>query len=331
MKTSFQLQDVLFDVDTAIVEAVISHGADHPQTRCRIPSKQALVHRPSGRILGIVGTDYRIVTNSEALALAKTVCARSFPGVTAKEWEPSSVTAPQTLSYASIDLHHRTHVLNLGFADHTGNDPYTPFVRVTNSFNGSRALRFDFGFIRSHCTNGCIFERDLASLVVTHDRHAVAGLDVKVKTSPIDEKWRQFSAMIHTLKSTPVTAPIAYELIATLLTLPPADHCRTERQRDEHALLIREIRNRHAAYVTELGANAYAVFNTVTDLASRPPELVSFNRARTTLEQRAGTWLRTVSNDLAKSTPINWQTHLTSLRRPASLVRPQSPQTSILN
>ncbi len=322
MKPRFALQDVLFDVDTAAVEAVVSHGVGFPPTRCRVPAKQALVHRPSGRILGIVGTGYRIVTNREALDLAHTVCARAFPGVTAHEWAPTRVIAPQTLSYASIDLHHRAHVLNLSFADRTRDDPYTPFVRVTNSFNGSRALRFDFGFIRSHCTNGCIFERDLASLVVTHARDAIAGLDVKVNAFPLDEKWRQFSAMIHTLKTTPVTPPIAHELIAALLTLAPADHCRTERQRAEHTQVVQEIGRRHASYETELGANAYAVFNTVTDFAARPFESGSFNRAPATLEQRAGTWLRTVTTDLTKASPLDWQVHLTALRRPASLARP---------
>lgn len=113
-------------------------------------------------------------------------------------------------------------MLNLSFADRTRDDPYTPLVRVTNSFNGSRALRFDFGFIRSHCANGCIFERDLASLVVTPARETVAGLDVKVNVRPLDEQWRRFSEVIRILKTTRVTAPIAHELIPALLALASA-------------------------------------------------------------------------------------------------------------
>lgn len=313
MKIKLTLQDLLFDVLSAPIEAVVGEGLF--AKRLSIPRKKALLHHPTGRVLGVVGADYRVVTNQEALALAHTVCARAFPGVAATEWEPGRVAASKSFGQASIDLQHRTHVLNLWQSGHQKDDPYTPFVRVTNSFNGSRALRFDFGFIRQHCTNGCIFERDLASLVVSHGNRELATLDVKVGTLSLAKKWEQFSSMIHLLKATTVPVPTAHELVATLLTLPPLERCQADWQKAEHAALETEIKTRHARYEIELGANAYAVFNTVTDFAARPPEFRLFNRTRATLEQRAGTWLRTVADDTAKPNPLNWTAHLSELRK----------------
>lgn len=313
MKPEPVLADLLFEVDVAPVEAVCAR--DGAVLRRPVPGRKALIHRPTGRVLGVVGDGYRIVTNREALELARKVCARAFPGVSAAEWEPARVSAPLTLGHAVIDLQHRTHVLNLTGMGGAGADPYTPFVSVTNSFNGTRALRFDFGFVRRHCANGVIFERDLARLMAPHRRAALNEFEVKVRTISIEDKWREFSAMINALRAAAVAAPTARQLVATLLTLPPMTRCRTERQQADRRAWTLEIGQRHARYETELGANAYAVFNTVTDFAARPPEIVNFARPRPTLEQRAGAWLRTVKADAAKSNPIDWAAHQAALRK----------------
>lgn len=38
--------------------------------------------------------------------------------------------------------------------------------------------------------------------------------------------------------------------------------------------------------------NAYAVFNTLTDIAARPPDNPTFHQDRHTIEKRAGRWLK---------------------------------------
>jgi hypothetical protein len=49
---------------------------------------------------------------------------------------------------------------------------------------------------------------------------------------------------------------------------------------------------RLTGYRQELGENAYAVFNTLTDIAARPPELPCFQQTRDTIERRSGRWLK---------------------------------------
>ena len=45
-------------------------------------------------------------------------------------------------------------------------------------------------------------------------------------------------------------------------------------------------------YAREMGANAYALFNAVTDFASRPPGLRDFRRSQHSIQTQAGRWLR---------------------------------------
>ncbi len=77
-------------------------------------------------------------------------------------------------------------------------------------------------------------------------------------------------------------------------------------------MIQQDIGTRLANYREELGGNAYAVFNVVTDLAARPPELRTFNKERSTLEERAGRWLRRIAVNSADP-KFDWSTHIASL------------------
>jgi hypothetical protein len=63
-------------------------------------------------------------------------------------------------------------------------------------------------------------------------------------------------------------------------------------EREEQGGLDADLESRLNGYFSELGENAYAAFNTMTDIASRPPQSPRFRRERSTLERRAGAWLR---------------------------------------
>jgi hypothetical protein len=58
-------------------------------------------------------------------------------------------------------------------------------------------------------------------------------------------------------------------------------------ENDEQEKLDADLEGRLSGYFQELGENAYAAFNTMTDIASRPPQSPRF---RPTLERRAGGW-----------------------------------------
>lgn len=74
---------------------------------------------------------------------------------------------------------------------------YVPYVRVTNSYNGTRALRFDVGFCRKLCANGVIFETDTIRFVYAHLRREVGGDPIRFEIQPgqlerLAERFRNF-------------------------------------------------------------------------------------------------------------------------------------------
>ncbi|MFO1485549.1 MAG: DUF932 domain-containing protein [Verrucomicrobiaceae bacterium] len=298
MKRDTSIQDVLFDVDQVPVEALISANG---QTRhIHIPGKKALVNRRTGLVLGVVSRDYRVVTNLEAVSLAQEVCGKAFPGLSSVEWEAKRASAPRTLTYANIDLMHRTHVLNYMGSEIGTSDPYTPFLRVTNSFNGARALRFDIGFMREHCSNGVIFEEEVATIKASHSKEALAQLQIEITGRSLPQMWDEFSKFLTTVRSISMTTDQSTLALKTVLHLPdPKPEDRPARKEALHALTA-DFATRLTGYRQELGENAYAVFNTLTDIAARPPEITCFQTTRDTIERRSGRWLK----DLARQSKL---------------------------
>src|SRR5690606_8204993 len=119
-----------------------------------------------------------IVTNRDALDLCRRLCEQVFPDSNPGEWELADASGTKSRSRVALDIKHRTHVMNLW--DNVGgtSDIHTPFMRVTNSYNGRRALRFDLGFMRKHCSNGVIFEEKVATVTAAHTKDALAKLDL---------------------------------------------------------------------------------------------------------------------------------------------------------
>jgi hypothetical protein len=297
MKPDIAIADLLFEVDQVPVEAVIGiNGHTH---RVLIPGKKALINQTSGRILGVVSRDYRVVTNQEAVGLAREACGIAFPGISPLEWEAKRASAPLSLSFAHIDLMHRTHVLNYWDNEIKKDDPFTPFLRVTNSFNGARSLRFDIGFMRKHCSNGVIFEEEVATIRASHSAEALAQLKIEIKSHSLPKMWEGFSQFLNRIRSIKMDTAQSTLALNTVLHLPdpkPDDKpARVEGLKD----LSTDFTHRLSRYRTELGPNAYAVFNTLTDIAARPPENPLFQKSRDTLEKRSGRWLK----ELAQQSP----------------------------
>ena len=290
MKLQTSVQDLLFDVDQVPVEAVV--GSNGSIRRISIPGKKALVNQRTGLVLGVVSRDYRVVTNKEAVKLAQEVCEKAFPGLSSVEWETKRAAAPRTLSYAFIDLMHKTHVLNYWDSEIKKDDPFTPFLRVTNSFNGARALRFDIGFMRKHCSNGVIFEEEVATIKASHSKEALAQLKIEITSRSLPQMWDEFSKFLTSVRSISMDNDQSTLALNTVLRLPAAKPEDKKARAEGLQALSLDLSTRLTGYQKELGSNAYAVFNTLTDIAARPPESIYFQKDRDTIEKRSGRWLK---------------------------------------
>jgi hypothetical protein len=294
MKTDASLEDLLFGVTSVPVEAVL--GTNGHTRRITIPGKKALVNQRTGHILGVVSRDYRVVTNQEAVNLAREACGIAFPGISPMEWEAKRASAPRTLSYAHIDLMHRTHVLNYWDNEIKKDDPFTPFLRVTNSFNGARALRFDIGFIRKHCCNGVIFEEEVATIKASHSKEALEQLKIEITSGSLPKMWEEFSQFLTSVRSIGMTPEQSSLALTTVLRLPVAKPDDKPARKEGLNALAADFSSRLTGYRSELGPNAYAVFNTLTDIAARPPESAYFQKERDTIEKRSGRWLKELAS-----------------------------------
>jgi hypothetical protein len=293
MSRDITVDSLFFGVEQLPVEAVANLNGK--ERRIVVPGKKALLNAANGTVLGIVSRDYRVVTNAEAVEIAREVCAKAFPGIAALEWDASRASAPRTLSYAFIDLMHRTHVLNYMGNGSEESDPFTPFLRVTNSFNGARALRFDIGFLRQHCSNGVIFEEKVATFTAAHNVEALEKLKLEITARSLDQLWKEFTDFIGRVRSVAMSAEQSERALAAVLHLPGIKEDDSKIRREEIEALNRDTGARLTGYRSALGKNAYAVFNTLTDIAARPPDSRYFQKDRDTLEKRAGRWLRRLS------------------------------------
>ena len=290
MKHQTSVHDLLFDVDQVPIEAVI--GSNGSTRRINIPGKKALVNQRTGLVLGVVSREYRVVTNHEAVNLARDVCEKAFPGLSSVEWEAKRAEAPRTQSYAFIDLMHKTHVLNYWDSEIKKDDPFTPFLRVTNSFNGARALRFDIGFMRKHCSNGVIFEEEVATIKATHSKEALAQLKIEITSRSLPQMWDEFSKFLTSVRNISMDTDQSTLALNTVLRLPDAKSDDKKARVEGLKALSLDLSTRLDGYRKELGPNAYAVFNTLTDIAARPPEIPGFQQTRDSIEKRSGLWLK---------------------------------------
>ena len=290
MKPNPTVEDLLFNVDQVAIEAVV--GSNGSTRRISVPGKKALVNKRTGNVLGVVSRDYRVVTNQEAVNLARDVCEKAFPGLSSVEWEAKRAAAPRTLSYAFIDLMHKTHVLNYWDSEIKKDDPFTPFLRVTNSFNGARALRFDIGFMRKHCSNGVIFEEEVATIKASHSKEALAQLKIEITSRSLPQMWDEFSKFLTSVRSISMDTHQSTQALNTVLRLPETKPDDKKARAEGLQALSVDLSTRLTGYQNELGSNAYAVFNTLTDIAARPPDNAYFQKDRDTLEKRSGRWLK---------------------------------------
>ena len=283
------LDDVFFAVEMRPL--FVKHGSRD----MRLPDRQAVVEARTGRVLGVVSRAYRLVTHEEALDLAFE-CARSaFPETKTAEWAPAAVDAPATGATSIIDLTHNSAALDFSCLAATDRpDSYGPFVRVTNSYNGTRALGFDIGYYRKVCKNGLILRDSLIQFRMSHQRRDIgARIRFEIAHDKLDKQRQDFIDFLAKLQGYDVPEAMIGRFACGVLGFRPPDdadlpndHPRCMAWRE----LARTVDETSDRYCRELGANANTVLNVVTDIASHPPESQAVRRDRHGLQRRAGQW-----------------------------------------
>jgi len=278
------LREVLFPVELRAL-----HFLDEKDRPVVLDTHRAVINSDTGQHLGVVGAGYRLVTNEEALKFGHQ-CASELFGAAHSNLEIFNIHVPERPNFCRIDLIHKGYEVNV-----FQQEVYLPFLRLTNSYNASRALRFDIGYCRKLCLNGVIFESEVIEFRFPHSRVRIPEtLDFKLGKERMETVRKEFGARAERLLSHELDASTAVPLFFKALELPlpksPDDLIARGEELFEPLKLDAEARVQK--YAEEMGANAYALFNAVTDFASRPPSLRDFRRSQHSMQTLAGRWLR---------------------------------------
>lgn len=282
--------DWLFPVGEAPVHTSVTSGGI--TKNIRIKTKKALIAMDTGDVVGVVGDGYKVFTNQQAIELCQSFCREAFPDTTPHEWEYQMAHGPMTRSWAAMDILHRSHTMNLMGIEGGESEIYTPYARITNSYNGSRALRIDVGFMRRHCENGVIFEQEAATVRVPHTRQGIHAIKVAKPFSSMAALCDTFRTTLTGVRQVALNLDETNRLVRAVVGWPELASTPKLADKLGQDVLDADLGKRVDAYRRELGENAYAAFNVITDIAARPPRSPRFRRDRPTLERRAGAWLR---------------------------------------
>lgn len=247
----------------------------------------AVVSDDRREIFSIVTEDYRLVSNMRAYELGRQAFALVFGPDVAARLRLFHVTMPATRSWAHIDLT----ADNLGFTP-LDDDRWLPFLRVTNSYNRSRALGFAVGVCRSICTNSMIFDEKSLKLTVAHTTDA--DLERHIVEVFARRRFDAAGCRDKLEKLTRLSAPAERFLAGMLEILEvnvPTELPRQAARRDAWSRLGPWLRERGEKYCKELGATAYALVNAASEYASDPRAPLMSPARVDTMQFRCGNWV----------------------------------------
>lgn len=265
-----------------------------------VTSKKAIVNLSTRQVLGIVGRDYRLVTNQEALEMAYECCCAVFPESKPIEWQVTAVDAPMTGGHCCIDLQHNSTALDFNCVP-AGDRPdvFGPFIRVTNSYNGLRALTFNIGFFRKVCKNGMILAQEVIKFRFSHARSEIPErIEFLVARERLHDLRTSFVSYLSALRKCPVPRADFEPIICGVLQFqePPLEQA-PPNQLSDWTDLVAQLAEMSDRYAASLGETAYAVLNAITEFASNPVRNRCVHRDRDSLQRLAGSWLSAIAHE----------------------------------
>ena len=213
-----EIESLMFPVELRPVY-YMDTGIDGIQLQRNIPNSRVVVNKKSGKPFGVVSNSYQLVTNEKALEMGKRYCAYLFGADEAANIKVFKVDAPSTGSYCHIDLLHRDYFMNL-WGTKAQPDIYVPYLRVTNSYNTSRALRFDIGFCRTVCLNGVIFTAQTIRLEYSHVKHELShNIPIALEKETIANLVEDFKSHMNKLRNYHIPRAQAFDLLLGLFRI----------------------------------------------------------------------------------------------------------------
>lgn len=283
------INDVLFPVEVRPVLYVDNNG--HTKF---IPQSKAIVDPRTSYTFAVVSRSYRLITNREAYEIADYIIRGVFPGLTLKDFVVFNIYMPRTKGSCRIDLI-KPHTFENPFGDET--DQWTPFVRITNSYNKTFLLKYEIGFCRWICLNGVIFGQKGVTVAFNHTEITKKDLDEIIEKAikqigNIRNLWSAFEKKLKRLKDITIPESLALAMFCKAFGIVIKDEKKLKpNQIESLGIKAKQIVRISKDYFDELGNNAYAIFNVLTDFASFPEGTTNFNNYVHSYQRKVGDWV----------------------------------------
>ena len=242
-------------------------------TGAKVPGYRAVVRKDRNQVLSVVSTSYELLPNLRAIEMGKAAFHTLFPDSAPEAFKIYDIKTTKSGSACSIDL------IDPGWRmDVWEQETWLPFLRVSNSYNRSRALSFDFGFVRKLCANGIIFNQRTVRAKYTHTK---GQMDVNFDTNPefkgLKELEAQFTGHLKFLRETSVEkdqlSPLALFLLDLSFSLEAKDTARAKRESERLAKVSARLNELAGTYLGQGNPSLYTALNMATDFASHSPKL----------------------------------------------------------
>ena len=254
----------------------------------------------------VVSNNYELISNADALEMGKTIHKKLFPDATSNSFEIFNIISPDTKSFCQIDIIDKNYALNIW-----EKEVYLPFIRIQNSYNRTRILKFDIGFCRKLCDNGVIFEQGTVSVNFRHTKTSFKGMDInKIDVSHLKNLEEDFIKKANKSTKIKITGkyfiPLAAKVLNRNFNLKEKNKQKRQLILEKLNEFILQIELYSDRYINteNMGETAYAFFNVITDYASNNDKLQA--NAINGLQSSCGNWLNLIESKVSEP-KFSWE------------------------
>jgi len=295
-----EISDPFFPVELCNLQYAMpnekAQPSDAPDWR-DAPRHFAVVDVDRNEVFAMVTEEYELVTNQEAANIGRDCFKAVFELTDVEKMQLFNTVMPKTRSFCHMDYVHTE-----GKHNYFENDPWTPFLRITNSYNKTKLLQFDLGFCRGICRNGLIFGKENIVFKRSHSRSTEQMLRMQfiLKRGTFAKLETAFRESLKTLNASPFPRGFVWPLVCKIfdIKLPAVGSSRKSFENFEKRRS--EVKKLTERYFNQLGDTGYAALNVLTDYATRPQVEVSPDSRVNALQIASGIWMEDFSRRITK-------------------------------
>lgn len=248
---------------------------------------KCLLNANTDHPISIVSNSYQIITHAQAYKLGLECMTKLFR-VNQDEISVFKITSSSNCSIVFIDLLHKSYEINIW-----NEEVYVPYIRITNSYNKTRALRFDLGFVRKLCSNGCIFEQQTIQFNFPHTKKAIGNeIEFDLPPGKMEKFKTEFENYLNGIKNFTIDESQMFSLFLKAINYNISEIKKSNATIKRYNDLKTDAGRLLAKYEEVFGKSAYTVFNAATDYAStRLNKDKSTSIVTSGLQRKCGNWL----------------------------------------